>query len=168
MQPTFEDLPREEDIRNYNRAKNMTPDRNKQQKYFADLKRVCEVEDTVVEWFDKEHYESIAQESLKSHLRRQIDDFLNILASQFDFVRIEVGGIDFSVWKILVKAQQRPLAADDPVFYPDLNLAMRVVKEVPLINEVKKVGVIIDRGQRLELRPGDLMLIYVSMGGFEK
>ena len=44
-------LPVQEDIRNYNRVKNMTPDRNKFQKYFADLKRVCEVEDTVIEWF---------------------------------------------------------------------------------------------------------------------
>ena len=49
----FEQLPDQEDIRNYNRLKSMTPDRNKFEKYFADLKRVCEVEDTVVEWFDK-------------------------------------------------------------------------------------------------------------------
>ena len=52
----FEPLPDQEDIRNYNRVKNMTPDRNKLQKYFADLKRVCEVEDTVIEWFDKQHH----------------------------------------------------------------------------------------------------------------
>ena len=52
----FEALPEQDDIRNYNRVKNLTPDRNKFQKYFADLKRVCEVEDTVIEWFDKEHY----------------------------------------------------------------------------------------------------------------
>ena len=55
----FEQLPDSEDIRNYNRVKNMTPDRNKFQKYFADLKRVCEVEDTVIEWFDKEHHVQI-------------------------------------------------------------------------------------------------------------
>jgi hypothetical protein len=29
----------------------MTPDRDKLQKYFADLSRVCDVEDTVIEWF---------------------------------------------------------------------------------------------------------------------
>ena len=49
----FEQLPDQEDIRNYNRLKSMTPDRDKLEKYFADLKRVCEVEDTVVEWFLK-------------------------------------------------------------------------------------------------------------------
>lgn len=37
-----------------------------------------------------------------------------------------------------------------------------------LTNEVKKVGVIIDRGQCMEFRPGDELIIYVSMGGFEK
>ena len=37
-----------------------------------------------------------------------------------------------------------------------------------LTNEVKKVGVIIDRGQRMEFRPEDELIIYVSMGGFEK
>ena len=66
----FEPLPDQEDIRNYNRVKNMTPDRNKFQKYFADLKRVCEVEDTVIEWFDKQHHVQICQESLKDHIRR--------------------------------------------------------------------------------------------------
>ena len=39
---------------------------------------------------------------------------------------------------------------------------------VSLRNEVKKVGVIIDRGMPLEFRPGDTLLVYISMGGFEK
>ena len=37
-----------------------------------------------------------------------------------------------------------------------------------LTNEVKKVGVIIDRSQTMEFRPDDELIIYVSMGGFEK
>ena len=57
----FEQLPDQDDIRNYNRLKSMTPDRNKFEKYFADLKRVCEVEDTVVEWFDKSVHQQICQ-----------------------------------------------------------------------------------------------------------
>jgi hypothetical protein len=47
----------------------MTPDRNKLQKYFADLSRVCDIEDTVCEWFDKKYYESICQASLKTHIK---------------------------------------------------------------------------------------------------
>lgn len=42
-------------MRDYNRFKNLTPNRDLFGKYFADLKRVCEVEDTVVEWFEKDY-----------------------------------------------------------------------------------------------------------------
>jgi len=63
-------LPDQDDVRNYNRVKNMTPDRDRFAKYFADLKRVCDVEDTVIEWFQKSIHERICQESLMSHIRR--------------------------------------------------------------------------------------------------
>ena len=105
-----------------------------------------------------------------------------------------MGGIDFSVWKIHLQAKSHPEAGDKAVFYADLNTSFRVipvnavpVKEKPegfedetdddldvktyqvqLTNEVKKVGVIIDRGQCMEFRAGDELIIYVSMGGFEK
>ena len=59
LRPELAPLPEQEDIRNYNRVKNMGPDRNRFQKYFADLQRVCEVEDTVIEWFDKQYHEQI-------------------------------------------------------------------------------------------------------------
>lgn len=166
----FEQLPDQEDIRNYNRLKSMTPDRDKLEKYFADLKRVCEVEDTVVEWFDKSVHQQICQSSLKDHLKRQIDDFLAQLERQFYTIQIEVGGIDFSVWKIHLQAKHQPEIVE-PVFYPDLNIELSVIPsnsvqkdaaplgledetdlddevapQVILTNEVKKVGVIIDRG----------------------
>lgn len=116
------------------------------------------------------------------------------LERQFDTVWIEVGGIDFSVWKIHLQAKSHPETGDSAVFYADLNILFRVIpanavaiKERPegledetdddidgkshkvyLTNEVKKVGVIIDRGQCMEFRAGDELIIYVSMGGFEK
>lgn len=37
-----------------------------------------------------------------------------------------------------------------------------------ITNEVKRVGFLIDRGQPLEVRPGDTVILYMSMGGFEK
>ena len=40
------------------------------QKYFADLRRVCEVEDTVVEWFDYEH---ASNRSLVAHINRKVN-----------------------------------------------------------------------------------------------
>ena len=193
----FEQLPDQEDIRNYNRLKSMTPDRNKFEKYFADLKRVCEVEDTVVEWFERSVHQQICQKSLKDHLKRQIDDFLTQLDRQFDTRWIEVGGIDFSVWKIHLVAKTFPEVGDKAVMYNDLNIELQVIplntlskkeklhglddeetdydldedgqlKKMVLTNEVKKVGVIIDRGQCMQFRPGDELIIYLSMGGYEK
>lgn len=37
-----------------------------------------------------------------------------------------------------------------------------------ITNEVKRTGFLIDRGSRVEVRPGDTIIVYVSMGGFEK
>ena len=64
------ELPDQEKVRFYNRVANLTPDRDKFRKYFADLCRVCEVEDTVIEWFDMEHYEAVCTDSLKQHIKR--------------------------------------------------------------------------------------------------
>ena len=108
-------------------------------------------------------------------------------------MQIEVGGIDFSVWKIHLQARAYPDCGDKSLFYPDLNIEFRVIplntmtkmstveglddeeedntaklKQMVLTNEVKKIGVIIDRGQKMEFRPGDELIVYVSMGGFEK
>jgi hypothetical protein len=55
------------------------------------------------------------------------------------------------------------------VFYSDLNLGIRVANaNEPLCNEVKKRGFLIDQGHPIELRPKDELIVYVSMGGFEK
>lgn len=95
---------------------------------------------------------------------------------------VEVGGIDFSVWKIHLRALQNPAVGDQIVFYSDLNISLRVIpkhilslqdstydsfvlaessesdgllaitrntkqrKRITLTNEVKKLGVLIDRG----------------------
>ena len=66
----FEPQPPKDDVRDYNRFKNLTPQRDLYQKYFADLKRVCEVEDTVVEWFQESY---VKVNSLKSHIKRKLD-----------------------------------------------------------------------------------------------
>lgn len=62
---------------------------------------------------------------------------------------MEVGGIDFSVWKIYLKALWTPKTLKK-VTYKDINLSIRVLPyEKDLVNEVKKVGVIIDRDTEL-------------------
>lgn len=71
------------------------------------------------------------------------------------------------MWKIYLRALYK--CSEDSVDYPDINIALRVVNSCPeLVNEVKRVGVIIDRGQEMQFRGGDQLIIYVSMGGFEK
>jgi hypothetical protein len=110
---------------------------------------------------------------------------------------VEVGGIDFSVWKVHLIAKELSLLEEDQKLrlkqarfctcltskccnkcqvppsveqsYPDLGLSISVMDGDDLItNEVKKCGLLIDRGLDLELRAGDELTVYVSMGGFEK
>ena len=56
---------------------------------------MCDVEDTIVEWFNEQY---VCVRSLRSHIVRKVDtsQFLD----QFEIIKEEVGGIDFSVWKI--------------------------------------------------------------------
>ena len=69
------------------------------------------------------------------------------------------------MWKIYLTA----LAIKQPrtEYYKDLCLHIVNTPE-PLVNEVKKVGVIIDRGLPVQVRSGDQLIVYLSMGGFEK
>lgn len=134
---------------------NLTPDRDKFRKYFADLCRVCEVEDTVIEWFGKEHYESICTESLKQHIKRQLDGFMRQLQHQFKIEHVEVGGIDFSVWKLFLRVLDKPIISNSPVTYADLSTRIKIVMNGGLCNEVKRDGIMIDRDQMVELRPRD-------------
>lgn len=101
----IEPLPNQNDIRDYNRVKNLTPNRDLLAKYFADLKRVCEVEDTVCEWYQKPY---VKVQSLKQHIRRDIDPAAQF-SDQFDILNVEIGGLDFSVWKVQLKAKKKPI-----------------------------------------------------------
>lgn len=71
------------------------------------------------------------------------------LQEQFTVTHVEVGGIDFSVWKIFLKALKVDKLNNKVKTYPDINAEFRIVTNEPLVNEVKKVGVIIDRGQEM-------------------
>lgn len=55
-------------------------------------------------------------------------------------------------------------------FYDELQIEVRVAKygSEALTNEVKRSGFLIDRGASVELRGGDFLIVYVSMGGFDK
>lgn len=79
-----------------------------------------------------------------------------------------MGGIDFSVWKIFLRALYKPICQESK-YYQDINVTFKCcTHKETLVNEVKKVGVIIDRGQEMQFKGGDQLIVYVSMGGFEK
>ena len=80
--------------------------------------------------------------------------------------KVEVGGIDFSVWKIHLRAKRN---AQTFKFYPELNMGIIVRKSnETLVNEVKRKGFLIDLGNDIEVRERDDLIVYVSMGGWEK
>jgi hypothetical protein len=113
-------MPDLSDVRDYNRMKSMTPNRNLFAKYFADLKRVCEAEDTIVEWF----LEPYAREkSLTQHIKRSFNTAQ--FKDQFDVVKVEVGGIDFSVWKVQLRAKKN---ASQYRYYYELQTGIHVLQ----------------------------------------
>lgn len=71
------------------------------------------------------------------------------------------------MWKIYLSALNKSKILNESKQYQDINVSFKN-SDQPLIIEVKKVGVIIDRGQEFQFRAGDQLIIYVSMGGFEK
>jgi hypothetical protein len=73
-------------------------------------------------------------------LKRHIDDLLDKLAKQFDTIQIEVGGIDFSVWKVHLQAKSYPEVGDEAVFYPDLNSELKVIPLNTLARKDRAAG----------------------------
>ncbi len=61
---------------------------------------MCDVEDIVEDWFDKDHYEAMTRRGFKDDIKHRVDNFLVKLSKQFKVERVSVGGVDFSVWKI--------------------------------------------------------------------
>ena len=179
-------LPDLDTFKNYNRLTYLTPSRDMNQQYFADLRRVCEVEDSITEWFD---FNYITASSLSDHILRHPD--LTLFSTQFTLDLVEVGGIDFSVWRLHLTALPPPSTTTPCLsssccscpsssssstasskcyqYYPELSMGVRIVnKKAPLVNEVKRKGFLIDRGRDVEVREGDEMVVYISMGGYEK
>ena len=69
----------------------------------------------------------------------------------------------------LLGRDEKDVSSDEYDKDEDVYIDKRIFREkMCLTHEVKKVGVIIDRGSCMEFRGGDILIIYVSMGGFEK
>ena len=117
----------------------------------------------MVEWHQ---YSYLNTQSTLYHITKVPD--LTQFKDQFDVVKVEVGGIDFSVWKIHLRVKARCIKAAYKHYF-DLRMGVHIrALGGQTCNEVKRRGFLIDRGEDLQLSPKDELIVYISLGGFEK
>lgn len=116
-------------------------------KIYADINRVCELEDTVVEWYDQKYYEN----------KSEIVDF-SFLEEFFEIKSVEYSGVDNKVVRIQTKAK------DTGYLHPDyFSLGIKIKHPKAIIrNEVKRKGLLSERDRDIELRVGDMFIIYIT------
>ena len=116
-------------------------------KIYADINRVCELEDTVVEWYEQKYYEN----------KSEILDF-SFLLELFEIDWIEYSGVDNKVVRLQTKAKK--------VGYLDssrFSMGVRIRHQKDIIrNEVKRKGIISERDVEIQLRVGDTFIIYIT------
>jgi len=122
-------------------------------KIYADINRVCELEDSVVEWYEQKYYEN----------KNEICDF-TFLEELFNILSVEYSGVDNKVVRIQTKAKN--------VGYLDsqyFSLGVRVKNSKRSIrNEVKRKGILSEREVEIELRVGDHFVIYITKAKAQK
>eukprot|EP00826_Nyctotherus_ovalis_P066321 TRINITY_DN9792_c0_g1_i6.p2 TRINITY_DN9792_c0_g1~~TRINITY_DN9792_c0_g1_i6.p2 ORF type:complete len:135 (+),score=40.42 TRINITY_DN9792_c0_g1_i6:613-1017(+) len=127
----------------------MQGEEDKSAKIIADLSRVCELEDTQLEWRYSQYYPLPSQNLL----------FINTLKSVFLVDKVDFANVDI----IAVRAQ---LVAKRKGYLPcgkALGIGVRVVEEKEeCTNEVKRAGLIIERHCDLQLRVNDVLVFYSS------
>ncbi len=116
------------------------------QKIYCDLSRICEIEDAVVEWYDIRYFQK----------KENLD--LAYLLPLFKVKAFECAGVDGLICRV-------HMTADKVGCIPTSHLGMTIkIKEQNdiLVNEVKRVGLMVDRYVDLELRVGDQLVLYYS------
>ena len=112
------------------------------------------MEDFITEWYT----EAALPHNAALH-KKTLD--LSVFHQNFEVKEVLIGGIDFSSWKIILKAKKEGMVASF------LNTHIRIKKDA-LTCEIKRVGFIIDRHIPLEINLGDIVILYVTAGGYEK
>ena len=72
----------------------MTPTTNRAQKIYADLNRICEIEDAVVEWYEQQYY---------PHKKNIIN--INFLRPFFHIKKVDYSGSDTVIAKAFLVAK---------------------------------------------------------------
>lgn len=132
-------------------------------KIFCDTNRVCELEDSVVEWYDSRYFQ-------RPHELMDLSFFEPI----FEIKGYMCAGIDGLICKIhLIAASEGRLVHD----YIGMPLVVKsklkgkkdgkasdqdLMQSNTIVHEVKRVGLLIDRYIDLELRVGDHLILYIS------
>lgn len=116
-------------------------------KIYADINRVCELEDTVVEWYDEKYYEN----------KDEIISF-DFLKNYFNLTCVEYSGVDNKVVRVQAKAQHQGYL--EPSYF-GLGIRIKNAKNT-IRNEVKRKGLISERNVDIELRVGDVFIIYIT------
>lgn len=124
-------------------------------KIFCDTHRVCELEDSVVEWYDSKYFQ-----------RQQELPDLSFLEPLFSIKGYQCAGIDGLISKVHLVAQQEGRLINNDIGIP-LVIKKQASKgpndpESMIVHEVKRVGLLIDRYVDLELRVGDHLILYIS------
>ncbi len=152
------DTPVEENVLTYQREKKMLTIEDKSTKLIADLSRICELEDSQPEW------RSLKYEPLpEGHTQ-----FLKLLEPFFIVKDMEYSNVDILVLKVHLLAAQKGNFAPNQrgigvVPYKAMGIGVKIVDyDDECTNEVKRTGLLIERHCDLELRVGDLLILYVS------
>jgi predicted nucleotidyltransferase len=116
-------------------------------KIYADINRVCELEDTVVEWYEQKYYEN----------KSEIIDF-SFLLDLFEVNSIEYSGVDNKVVRIQAKAKH--IGNLDSNYF-SIGVAIKHEKDI-VRNEVKRKGILSEREVDIQLRVGDIFIIYIT------
>jgi len=132
-------------------------------KIFCDTNRVCELEDSVVEWYDQKYFSRQAE---------LVD--LSIFEELFEIKGYMCAGVDGIISKIHLQAKAEGRLDSDYIGTP-LVVKGKVankkvydmdgdenVSSVAIIHEVKRLGLLIDRYVDMEMRIGDQLIIYIS------
>lgn len=131
----------------YNKDMMNIPTDDRAIKIYADLSRVWELEDTVVEWYEQKYYE----------YKQDIVDF-SFLDLIFEIISIEYSGVDNKVIRITTKAKWAGYLCRD---YFDLGIRIKEYDK-SIRNEIKRKGLIKERNVDVELRVGDTLIIYMT------
>jgi len=129
-------------------------------KIFCDTHRVCELEDSVVEWYDSKYFQR-PDELMDLGFFRPI----------FSIKGYMCAGIDGLISKIHLVAEEEGRLINEYIGIPLVvkkklksysNFDNDEMESNTIVHEVKRVGLLIDRYVDLELRVGDHLILYIS------